>query len=291
MMPDAAPYPATIATVALILFPGITIARAQDASPWKAELHAAARLVAGAARKTDDSSWLRAGIEIRLDPGWHTYWRYPGDSGVPPTFDFAGSQNVKSVAVLWPAPKRFADGAGGHSIGYTGDVVFPLRITAEDATKSSSLHLKLGFAYCREVCFPAEADLDLTLSGEAGTEEPALVAAEARVPRRVPLDAGTGLTIRSVHREGHNGYDRVVVEVAASEGVPVELFVEGPTPDWALPPPEPTDPPPGTASGVRLFTFDLDGLPLDAHSDGAILTFTAVSSNDAIEVNVPLDSP
>ena len=137
-----------------------------------------------------DAKWLRAGIEIRLDPGWKTYWRYPGDSGVPPTLDFAGSENVKSVTTLWPAPKRFADGAGGHSIGYLGDVVLPLRIVPKDASKPSSLHVKLGYAICGNLCVPAEADLDLTLSGKGGAEEPTLVAAEARVPRHVPLGAG-----------------------------------------------------------------------------------------------------
>lgn len=204
--------------------------------------------------------------------------------------DFAGSQNVKSVAVLWPAPERFDDGAGGHSIGYRGDVVLPLRVTAEDATKPSSLHLKLGYAICGNLCVPAEADLDLLLSGKGGSEDPpALVAAEARVPRRVPLGAGTGLAIRSVHREQGGAHAQVVVEVAAAEGTPVDLLVEGPTPDWGLPLPEPSAPLAGTAPGIQRFTFDLDGLPPGASADGATLTFTAVSPNDAIEVSAGLD--
>lgn len=185
---------ATIATVVIIVGCGSLTAKAQDASPWKAEFHAAARLIAGVARKSDDTVWLRAGVEIRLDPGWHTYWRSPGDSGAPPTFDFAGSGNVKSVNVLWPAPKRFPDGAGGHFNGYVGDVVFPLRIAARDTTEPSLLHLKLTYAYCKDICYPAEADLALKLSGNGGAEEQALVAAEARVPRRVSLGGNpTGL--------------------------------------------------------------------------------------------------
>lgn len=287
-MPCGTPYRATIAIIALISVPSVTVARAQDASPWKKELHATARLIAGAAFKSDNAWWLRAGVEIQLDPGWHTYWRYPGDSGVPPTFDFAGSENVKSVTVLWPAPKRFTDGAGGHFIGYLDDVVFPLRIAAEDATKPSSLHLKLSYAFCREVCYPAEADLSLTLTGKGGPEEPALVAAEARVPRRVPLGAGTGLAVRSVHRERGDGHELVVVEVTAPNGTPVELFVEGPAPNWALLSPESSDAASGSTSGMQRFTFDLDDLPLGAHADGAILTFTAVSPNEAIEVGAAL---
>src|SRR5713226_9169795 len=175
MMPDAVPHRATIATIAFICVFNLPTAQAQDASPWETVPHGAARLIAGAMHKSAEDMWLRAGIEVRLDPGWHTYWRYPGDSGVPPTFDFAGSENVKSVTVLWPAPKRFVDAAGGHSIGYFADVVFPLRITAFDDAKPSFLHVKVGYAVCGKFCLPAEANLELTLSGDGSAEEPALV--------------------------------------------------------------------------------------------------------------------
>jgi hypothetical protein len=66
----------------------------------------------------------------------------------------------------------------------------------------------------------------------------------------------------------------------------VDLFAEGPTPDWMLPLPESVDP---RTSGIRRFTFDLDGLPAGAEVKGALLTLTAVSGDDAIEVPVHLD--
>lgn len=245
-------------------------------------MHSAARLIVGAPLKSADAVLLRAGIQVRLDPGWHTYWRYPGDSGVPPKFDFAGSVNIKSVAVLWPAPVRFPDGAGGNSIGYITDVTLPLRIYPEDATKPSSLQLKLDYAVCANLCIPAEADLTILLSGGIGANEKALVAAEARVPRRERLGTRNSLAIRSIHREAHG---RVVVEVAAPEETSLDLFVEGPTPEWSLPLPEPGR----TMGATRRFTFDLDGLPPGVNADGAPLTFTAVSPNDAIEVVTPLD--
>ncbi len=260
-------------------------ARAQDASAWDSETHAAARLIAGAMIKSGDASFVRAGVEIKLDPGWKTYWRDPGDSGVPPTLDFAGSENVKSVTVLWPAPERFPDGAGGHSIGYLGDVILPLRVVPDNAAKQSSLHLKLGYAICGNLCVPAEAKLDLALSGDGAEERDDRKGRKSTCPRRVALGAGKDLAIRSVHREPGDGHDRVVVEVAAPEGAPVDLFVEGPTPEWSLPLPEPN----GPAAAVRHFTFELDGLPPGADAKGATLTFTAVSGSDAIEVPAHLD--
>jgi len=109
------PYPAlyrgAVVSIALICLAGTQVVRAQEASSWETVPHGAARLIAGETHTSNDGVRLRAGVEIQLDPGWHTHWRYPGDSGVPPTFDFAGSENIKSVTMLWPAPERFADAA------------------------------------------------------------------------------------------------------------------------------------------------------------------------------------
>jgi len=287
MILHPASHRGAVVSIALICLYGTQVARAQDASSWETVPHGAARLIAGETHRSNDGVQLRAGIEIQLDPGWHTHWRYPGDSGVPPTFDFAGSENIQSVTVLWPAPKRFADDAGGYSIGYFGDVVFPLRITALDMTKQPSLHLKLGYAICGKLCLPAEADLKLSLPGEKGAEEAMLIAAEKRVPRRVPLGAGSGLAVHSVQREGGE-HERVVAEIAAPEGAPVDLFVEGPSPDWALPLPQPVISAPSDSSELRRFTFDLNGLPPGANINGVVLTLTAVSPDDAIEVNAHL---
>jgi DsbC/DsbD-like thiol-disulfide interchange protein len=287
------PRPSWITTLTLAVFGGLgsiaSIAWAQDASRWEIVPHGAARLISGATHQDADGVWLRAGVEIRLEPSWHTYWRYPGDAGVPPTFDFADSENIKSVDVLWPAPEVFADGSGGHSVGYFGDVVFPLRITALDATRPAKLSVKLGYAICRNLCLPAEAYLALDLPGNAGAEESALIAAEARVPRRVRLGAetDTGLAVRALHRERGGGHDRVSVDVSAPTGIPIDLIVEGPTLGLGAVA-APAGYMSGNLSGLQQFTFDADALPPSANSSDAALTFTAVSPDDAIEVSAQL---
>ncbi len=284
----ASPIPRlTIVTASLLCAPaslGASAVRAQDASAWDKEIHAEARLIAGSVVKTSGANFVRAGVEIRLDPGWKTYWRQPGDSGVPPTFDFGGSENVNAVKVLWPAPERFPDGAGGNSIGYVGRIVLPLRVAPKDTARPSTVHLKLSYAICGNLCVPAEANLELVLNGD-GAEETAIEKADLRVPRQVPFGAGQDFSIQSVHREPGGEHDRVIVDVAAPKDATVNLFVEGPTPDWSLPLPEPS----GTSGNIRHFTFDLDGLPPGTKAEGAILTFTAVTNDDAIEVPVHLD--
>jgi DsbC/DsbD-like thiol-disulfide interchange protein len=277
----------TLAAAALLCLTGLSPARAQDASAWQSEAHGGARLIAGAMVKTPTQAFLRAGVEIRLDPGWKTYWRYPGDSGVPPTFDFAGSQNVKSALVQWPAPEKFPDGAGGHSIGYVGDVVLPLKVVPIDASRPASLHVALHYAICGTLCVPAEATLELPLTGESA-DKAVLEKAEQRVPKRTALgvDLGNGLMIRSVQLTAAGGAERVFIDVAAPAGAPVDLFVEGPTSEWALPLPEPE----GASTGRdRRYSFRVDGLPPGAHIKGATVTITAVSGNAAIEVPARID--
>jgi DsbC/DsbD-like thiol-disulfide interchange protein len=228
---------------------------------------------------------VRAGIEIRLASGWHTYWRYPGDAGVPPRFDFQGSQNVKSVDVRFPAPKRLPEG-GMTAIGYDRDVIFPLMIVAQNAGKPVVLRLKIDYAVCEKLCVPADGKAELTLGIGPSTMEAALEAAEARVPKKRSLDERGTFSIRSVKREDGSPRPRVVVDVAAPPGTAVDLFAEGPTSDWALPLPTPVA---GAGAGLQRFAFDLDGAPPGKKYQGTEITLTAVAADEAIEVATRLD--
>lgn len=266
-------------TLSLLLGWGVDAACAQGASPWQGDSRGAVRLIGGSARTGGGADVLRAGIEIKLQPGWKTYWRYPGDSGVPPRFDFAASENVKSVSVLWPAPKRFSDGAGGASIGYGQDVILPVRVVPLRGGPVT-LRLTLDYAICEKLCVPVDARAELVLSRKKTAQEAALVAAEGRVPRRAAVGEGASLAVRHVRREAN----RILVDVAGN--VPLDLFAEGPSPDWALPLPQSVA---GASGGMQRFSFALEGLPAGAKPDGAVLKLTAVSGNEAIEVPAHLD--
>jgi len=128
-------------------------------SPWVKETYSKVRLVGGA---VDGHGATLAGVQIRLDPGWKTYWRSPGDSGVPPQFDWSGSKNLKQAQVLYPAPHRFAD-ANGSAIGYEDEVVFPVRITPERQDEPVELKLNVVYGLCKTLCIPNEASLSLEL--------------------------------------------------------------------------------------------------------------------------------
>jgi DsbC/DsbD-like thiol-disulfide interchange protein len=191
-----------------------------------------------------------AGFEIRLAPGAITYWRDPGDSGVPPTFDFAGSDNVEAVEPLFPAPKRMHEADGGQAFGYDGGVLFPLRVHPRDATKPVTLALQADFAVCEKVCLPAKARLKLTLPAAASPYAAAIDAALAAVPRAVPPKDFGDLKAA--------GADAWRLCAPHQDGPPRDLFVEPPEGWWVTAAPE------GLEAGRDCFMVTLRDKPKDA---------------------------
>src|SRR5436190_12225554 len=222
------PLRAALGVAALYVACATSEVRAEDASPWQRDAHSAVRLLAGSRSGTV----LLGGVAIQLQPGWKTYWRTPGDSGVPPRFDFSKSDNVEAVTVLWPAPQKFDDGAGGTSLGYKHQIVLPLRIVAKNPDKPVTLRADINYAVCEKLCIPVEANPELSFNSVASTEDNALFAALDTVPKPANVGDPNPLTIRDVKREGKS---TVLVDVVTPDAKEVSLFVEGPTPDWSLP--------------------------------------------------------
>jgi len=254
---------------------------AQDASPWIKDTYSSVRLIAG----SRSGNVLMGGIGFQLEPGWKTYWRTPGDSGVPPRISFAKSENVESVTILWPVPSKFPDGAGGISFGYKKQVLLPLRIIAKSSDKPVMLRAAISYAVCDKICVPVEANAELGFMSVASTEDNAIAAALDTVPKPARIGDVTPVAIKDVRRDGKAVLVDVVADDKAPSGKEVELFAEGPTLDWALPVPKLIK---RDAGGLLHFSFDLDGLPPGASADGAVLKLTVAGPGGAYEVSAPL---
>ena len=152
---------ALAAALSLLLPAAPAFAADAFSTDWALAAKSQARLIAGGGDL--------AGFEIALSPGAITYWRDPGDAGLPPTLDFSGSDNVASVEPEFPAPKRIKEADGGEAFGYDRGVVLPLRVKPRDPTKPATLKLNADFAVCEKVCLPAKAHLELTLPSAPGS--------------------------------------------------------------------------------------------------------------------------
>lgn len=167
-------------------------------------------------------------IEIVLPPDAKTYWRTPGDTGVPTLADFSGSTGIRDAELLFPAPVAFDDGIGGFAYGYHDNVILPFRFVADAASRVSVL---LSFGICtKNLCLPAQATLSLSPSD--GAEQPALASsvqrAIAAVPQPVAFRAEAPASIRAAQWKPGATPAVLMVEAKLPPGTTKPaLFAEG----------------------------------------------------------------
>lgn len=104
-----------------------------------------------------------AALRMELEPGWKTYWRSPGDSGIPPDFDWSGSENLADVRIAWPTPIVF-DTYGARTLGYQDRMTLPVELTPKDPTLPMRVRLSLFYGVCSDICVPAREDLAIDIA-------------------------------------------------------------------------------------------------------------------------------
>ena len=175
-----------LTTFLLVFLLGAAIPRGPSvaaATDWIGDAHAAARLIT-AVEGAGSSTELDAGLQIRLAPGWHAYWRTPGDAGLAPSIDWKGSKNLASMMIAWPAPHRFSLN-GLETQGYENGVVLPIAVTLAHPGAAVLLHAVVDYAACKDVCVPYQASLVVTLPpglAVPGPEATLIAAARGKVP-------------------------------------------------------------------------------------------------------------
>lgn len=107
--------------------------------------------------RTESGSHMAA-IRLKLSQGWKTYWRSPGEAGIPPEFDWGGSENIRAVQIHWPTPEVF-DFNGMQSIGYSKELVLPVEVWPDAAGQPMRLATDVTLGVCRDICVQASVDL------------------------------------------------------------------------------------------------------------------------------------
>jgi DsbC/DsbD-like thiol-disulfide interchange protein len=224
----------------------------------------------------------RAAIEIQLPPGWKTYWRYPGDAGIAPKFDWEGSTNVKSIDVLFPAPVRFGE-AQEVSIGYTKSTAFIVNVIPQD--DKSPIDLKLSFegGVCEKLCVPLKAQASVTLPVSSRIA-PIISRTLPLIPFKVAFkdQDPAYLAVLSCTIDASLTPPRIDILVSTPKGEQSsDLFIEGLTSDWTLPVPTWLG---QNEQGNQRFRLSFEGAPRDAIAGKQPLRLTATSGERSIEV-------
>jgi thiol:disulfide interchange protein DsbD len=142
---------------------------------------------------------LTVGIRLQMDEGWHTYWRNPGDSGLPTRARWELPQGFAAGEIRWPYPIRFETGPL-VSYGYERDVLLPVevRVPAAPGTREARIAARVDWLECREACVPGRADLSLVLPVRAAKAPGPHAALFAEARRRLPAkDPAWRVTVQS----------------------------------------------------------------------------------------------
>ncbi|MEM7215132.1 MAG: protein-disulfide reductase DsbD domain-containing protein [Pseudomonadota bacterium] len=229
-----------------------------------------ARLLASLDPVTNEVS---AALEVKLDKGWSTYWRYPGSSGIPPIFDFSGSNGFEVNRIEFPVPTLL-----GHSelryAGYKNSVIFPVSGKVYPGV-NSDIHLSLLIGICAEVCIPAQAEMKITADELLSSDPLArqiinfskLTVPSVKDAEAVVLDA----------QEIKNQHLMIKVKHRKSSRVP-NLFVEGP-PTWYLEPAKLMS----QTEDIAVFSLDVSRAPRGTDIAGEKLRYTLASGSTGIE--------
>lgn len=175
---------------------------------------AQARLITAENAIAPDTTSVNAGLRIEMAEGWKTYWRTPGEVGLPPQIDWDGSDNLASAEILYPAPERFT-AFEIENFGYGGEVTFPLDLRLADPGRPATLRAEVRILVCAHICIPEDFVFTLELPATAGgadlidTENAARIAAAVA---EVPGDAEEAGVALATHLDA----ERLVIEATAS---------------------------------------------------------------------------
>jgi len=182
-----------------------------------------AELVAQAPEGVVPGKPLWLGLAIQHQPHWHTYWKNPGDSGLPTSFEWKLPPGFAAGEIAWPTPKKLPIGPL-LNYGYEGALLLPVAVTVPAGFKGEQLDVGLhaDWLVCKDVCIPQSGEFTLAVPARAATAGHADLfdAARAALPQ-----AATGAQA-SAALEGDKLVVRIAGLPAAWQGKPLAFFPE-----------------------------------------------------------------
>lgn len=258
--------------VALALMIALGLPAAAPAGSWDEDIVRIEVLDGGAVA----DGTHRAGLRLQLADGWKTYWRAPGDAGIPPRFDWSGSRNLGAVELHWPAPIVFFEN-GMRSIGYSQEVVLPLDLKPRSAGRAIRLKGKIEIGVCREVCIPATLHVDTDLNPQAGVNAQ-IVAARASRPQTA-AEAGVGRVVCRLSPIEDGLRIEARIDLPQGRGSEVAVVEPGDPAIWA------SEPAVTRTGGTLVAVADLIHVDGGAFAlDRSQMRFTVIDAGRAVDI-------
>jgi len=240
--------------------------------------HVKARILAGGLTKDQSRSAL---LILDLSPGWHTYWRVPGDSGLPPRLTWPEAKNVRHVEISYPPPTRKKEWEF-IVFGYEGSVRLPLTITPVTPSRPIQLDLDLQVMVCKEVCIPQALNLSLNIPPDY-TPSAGITKRIEQAKAQIPAKEDTPQL-------------KIENAVAGPGGLAVSVFAQQGTDSLSLIPvigeraltgePEIIDNPESDRRAVVKIPFPSDIKDPADYMAGKTLNLTLIGPRTAIEKNI-----
>ncbi|CAG0962385.1 hypothetical protein RHIZO_00775 [Rhizobiaceae bacterium] len=259
----------TLAILALLLATQASPAYSAS-SQWLEAQGARVRLVTTGL--PDHDGVLTGVIEIALAPGWKTYWRDPGEVGVPPSLNLDTSTNIAGASLSFPAPQRIVDGYASWA-GYKKSIALPVRLTLKRPNDPISANVFLGV--CEAICIPVQGALEVDPAHDPENAEHASIVGAALADLPAPERPGLGAKIVESTPE------RIIVE-ASFQGNPdsVDFFLAGEG-GYALGTPERLN-----ENGRTFFSIALLDRPVSRPAEGG-LPYTLITATGAVAGIIP----
>lgn len=236
---------------------------------WKDIGGGQARMIATLSPETGR---VTGGVEINLREGWKTYWRSPGDSGIPPQFDFSKSEGFIHGETFLPAPTHII-GSEASYVGYKKNVTFIFHGQPTGSTGKIELNLFLGV--CEEICIPAQAQFEMPLSTLYQSDPETFVRLE-NASAKLPSTPSDAFKIQNINVTDANSL-QISVKLPQSESAP-QLFAEGPA-NWFIEPAKLL----GHQDGMADFHLDLSHIPSGSDIAKTQLRYTIAAGGKSIE--------
>ena len=171
---------------------GAALPAAASSSDWYNSEGGKVRLVTSG--KADEAGRIHGVLDIALKPGWKTYWRDPGDAGVPPQIDVSASTNITDAAFSFPPPQRHDDGYGKWA-GYNHPVSLPVTFTLSSPRDAAVIDADIFLGICETICIPVQTRLSVDPAADPDNAEDAALVKAALATLPAPAKADFGIKV------------------------------------------------------------------------------------------------